>query len=44
LGIGYVDACWLASARLTPGCVLRTLDKRMAAAAARLGVAPGLLH
>lgn len=44
LGIGYVDVCLLASARLTPGCVLWTLDKRLAAAAARLGVAAGALH
>ncbi len=44
LGIGYVDVCLLASARLTPGCVLWTLDKRLAAAAARLGVAASSLH
>jgi len=44
LGIGYVDVCLLASVRLTPGCVLWTLDKRLMAAAARLGVAAGLLH
>jgi predicted nucleic acid-binding protein len=44
LGIGYVDACLLASVRLTAGCGLWTLDKRLAAAAARLGVAAGLLH
>ena len=44
LGIGYVDACLLASVRLTPGGVLWTLDKRLAAAATRLGVAAGLLH
>ncbi|MBG6076341.1 putative nucleic acid-binding protein [Polaromonas sp. CG_9.11] len=44
LGIGYVEACLLASARLTQGCVLWTLDKRLAAAAQRLGVAAGLPH
>jgi len=44
LGIGYVDACLLASARLTPVCVLWTLDKRLASAATRLGVAASLLH
>lgn len=44
LGIGYVDSCLLASARLKPGCVLWTLDKRLAAAALRLGVGAGLLH
>ena len=44
MGIGYVDACLLASVRLMPGGVLWTLDKRLAAAATRLGVAAGLLH
>ena len=44
LGIGYVDACLLASARLTPGCVLWTLDKRLTGTAERLGVAAGSLH
>lgn len=44
LGIGYVDACLLASVRLTAGGVIWTLDKRLAAAATRLGVAAGLLH
>lgn len=44
LGIGYVVAHLLASVRLTPGCVLWTLDQRLAAAATRLGVAAGLLH
>ena len=44
LGIGYVDACLLASVRLTPGGVLWTLDKRLAAAAMRLGVVAGLQH
>ena len=44
MGIGYVDACLLASVRLMPGGVLWTLDKRLAAAATRLGVAAVLLH
>ena len=44
LGIGYVDACLLASVRLTPGGVLWTLDKHLAAAAMRLGVVAGLQH
>ena len=44
LGIGYVDVHLLASVRLTPGCEVWTLDKRLAAAAMRLGVAAGLLH
>ena len=34
----------LGSARLTPGCMLWTLGKRLAAAAVRLGVADDLLH
>lgn len=38
LGIGYVDAQLLASTRLTPGARLWTNDKRLAAAAARLGL------
>ena len=37
-GIGYVDAQLLASARLTSGSRLTTADKRLAAAAERLGV------
>ncbi|MEP6587214.1 MAG: PIN domain-containing protein [Polaromonas sp.] len=44
LGLGYVDVCLLASVRLTPGCVLWTLDKRLTAAATRLGMAASLLH
>ena len=43
IGIGYVDAHLLASARLTPGSTLWTLDKRLAAAALRLGVAASVL-
>jgi predicted nucleic acid-binding protein len=43
-GIGYVDVHLLASVRLTPGSTLWTLDKRLAAAALRLGVAASVLH
>lgn len=39
LGIGYVDAQLLASTRLTVDARLRTRDRRLAAAAERLGVA-----
>ena len=39
-GIGYVDACLLASAALTPDAALWTRDKAVRAAAARCGVAP----
>jgi len=44
IGIGYVDAHLLASTRLTPGAALWTLDKRLQAAAVRLGLATGLLY
>ena len=44
IGIGYVDAHLLASARLTPGSLLWTLEKRLAAAALRLGVASSVLN
>lgn len=37
LGIGYVDAQLLAATRLTPGAHLWTNDRRLAAAASRLG-------
>ena len=43
IGIGYVNAHLLASARLTPGSMLWMLDKRLAAAALRLGVAASVL-
>lgn len=36
IGIGYVDAHLLAAVRLTPGSSLWTLDKRLAAVAARV--------
>lgn len=39
LGIGYVDAHLLASTFLTKGAALWSRDKRLAAAAERLGVA-----
>lgn len=38
-GCGLVDISLLAAARLTPGARLWTLDRRLAALAARLGVA-----
>lgn len=38
LGCGWVDMALLASARITPGAVLWTLDKRLAALAERFGV------
>jgi len=38
LGLGYIDAALLAAARLTPDARLWTRDRRLAAAAARLGV------
>lgn len=37
-GIGFVDACLLASALLTPHTQLWTRDRRLAAAAQELGV------
>jgi hypothetical protein len=44
LGIGYIDAHLLASARLTRDAKVWTRDRRMAVAAARLGVGHGLPH
>jgi predicted nucleic acid-binding protein len=38
-GIGYVDAHLLAAAKLTPGTVLWTRDKRLSAVALRGGLA-----
>ncbi len=42
LGVGYVDAHLLAAVRLTPETSLLTRDKRLLAAAARLGISPKL--
>jgi predicted nucleic acid-binding protein len=39
LGVGYVDAHLLASVRLTPGAAIWTRDKRLRAAADKLGLA-----
>jgi predicted nucleic acid-binding protein len=39
LGISYIDAHLLASARLTPGVTLWTRDKRLKAIAETLGLA-----
>ncbi len=45
LGIGYVDAHLLASLRLTAGSQLWTRDKRLHAAAMKLGLArPSAMH
>ena len=44
LGIGYVDAHLLASVRLVPGSTLWTRDKRLSAAAERLGLATPIGH
>ena len=38
VGIGYIDAHLLAAARLRAGCRLWTRDRRLGAAAARLGI------
>jgi len=37
-GIGYVDAALLASARLTPGAILMTRDRRLQAVAVELNI------
>lgn len=42
LGIGWVDAHLLASARLTTGARLWTRDRRLGAAAERLGLAANM--
>lgn len=44
IGIGYVDAHLLAAVRLTPGTQLWTRDKRLLAAALRLGLAYVAVH
>jgi predicted nucleic acid-binding protein len=38
-GIGYVDACLLASVRMTPGARIWTRDQKLTAVAERLSVA-----
>lgn len=43
-GIGYVDAHLLAAVRLTAGASLWTRDKRLLAAAVKLGVATSVAH
>ena len=44
LGIGYVDAHLLASARLTRDAALWSRDKRLAAVAERLSIAARVAH
>ena len=43
-GVGYIDAHLLASARLTPGTMLWTRDKRLSAAAKQLGLLAAIGH
>jgi predicted nucleic acid-binding protein len=44
LGIGYVDAHLLASAKLMPGSMIWTRDKQLAGACDRLGLSFQSLH
>lgn len=44
LGMGYIDAHLLAAVRLTPGALLWTRDKRLAAASVQLGLAANTTH
>jgi hypothetical protein len=44
VGIGYVDVHLLVSTQLTPGSTLWTRDRRLSAAASRLGLAAYALH
>ena len=44
IGIGYVDAGLLASAKLTPGTTLWTRDKRLRSAAEALSIAAKPTH
>ena len=44
LGVGYVDAHLLASARLVPGTLVWTRDKRLAAVCDRFGLSFQPLH
>lgn len=43
-GIGYVDAHILASARLTPGALVWTRDKRLLRLATRMNIAASFAH
>jgi len=42
IGIGYLDAHLLAAARLTPGTLIWTRDRRLRQAAAQLGLSANL--
>ena len=44
MGIGYIDAHLLAAVRLMPGAMLWTRDKRLLAAATKLGLAENPVH
>lgn len=44
VGIGYIDAHLLAALRLSPGSTLWTRDKRLLAAATRLGLSTSQTH
>ena len=44
IGIGYIDAHLLAAARLSPGTMLWTRDKRLLDASTRLGLALAVVH
>jgi len=44
MGIGYIDAHLLAAVRLAPGAMLWTRDKRLLAAATKLGLAENPVH
>ncbi|KXS32069.1 MAG: Ribonuclease VapC [Candidatus Gallionella acididurans] len=44
IGIGYIDAHLLASARLTPGTLLLTHDKRLRTVANQVGLLAVLAH
>jgi hypothetical protein len=44
IGIGYIDAHLLASARLTPGTLLWTHDKRLRAVANQVGLLAVFAH
>lgn len=44
IGIGFIDAHLLTAARLSPGTLLWTHDKRLHAASVRLGLAANSTH